>query len=70
MLVPICQILPEFIERSVLKEVVQYDLYVYTHIRSVRASWEFVRKLGLTSSYSRPLLLNMVLVATECPDKH
>jgi hypothetical protein len=47
MLVLICQILPEIIERRVLKEVVQYDLYAYTHIRSVRAGWELVRKLDL-----------------------
>jgi hypothetical protein len=69
MLVLICQILPELIEHRVLKEVVQYDLYTYTHIRSVRAGWEFVRKLGLTSSYSRPLLLNIVLVATKYPSQ-
>jgi hypothetical protein len=69
MLVLICQILPEIIERRVLKEVVQYDLYAYTHIQSVRTGWEFVRKLGLTSSYSRPLLLNMVLVATKYPNQ-
>jgi len=31
MLVLICQILPEIIERRVLKEVVQYDLHTYTH---------------------------------------
>ena len=69
MLVLIYQILPEIIERRVLKEVVQYVLYAYTHIRSVRAAWEFVRKLGLTSSYSRPLLLNMVLEETKYPDQ-
>lgn len=28
-----------------------------------------MRKLGLTSSYSRPLLLNMVLVATKYPNQ-
>lgn len=39
MLVLVCQILPEFIERRVLKEVVQYDLntHTHTHIQSVRA---------------------------------
>jgi hypothetical protein len=30
MLVLICQILPELIENRVLKEVVQYDLHIYT----------------------------------------
>ena len=68
MLILICQIIPEIIERRVLKEIVQYNLYTYTHIRSVRAGWAVVRKLGLTSSYSRPLLLNMVLVATKYPN--
>jgi hypothetical protein len=69
MLVLICQIPPEIIERRVLKEVVQYDLYAYTRIRSVRAGWEFVRKFRLTSSYSRPLLLNMVLMTTKYPNQ-
>jgi hypothetical protein len=57
---------PEIARCGVLKEVVQDDLRTYTHSKC-ESRLGFCVELGLTSSYSRPLLLNNVLVATKYP---